>query len=302
MSGTVRNQRTLKESVTLEGVGLHRGLSATAAIHPAPVNTGIVFIREDLGGKPVQATVRNVSSTQSVLSTVLVEDGAEVQTVEHLLSSATGLYLDNLIVSLSGPELPILDGSAIAFIQAFRKAGITEQNAPARLFSLRQPVTFTHGNKEIHAEPSSQFEVHYEIDFYGKLVQDYSFRLTKHRFQQEIAPSKTFCFASDVEKMQAAGLAKGGSLQNALVYGEKGLLNPESQTFENEFVRHKILDFLGDMRLAGAPIIGKFTVRRGGHAFHTQFLTHLLRENLLVEWDAEPVCQESSMELALHWA
>jgi UDP-3-O-[3-hydroxymyristoyl] N-acetylglucosamine deacetylase len=246
--------------------------------------------------------VENVSSSKSVLSTVLAENNAEIQTVEHLLSAATGLYLDNMIVSLSGPEMPILDGSALNFIQAFRKAGIVEQTSPARLLAITRPVSFVHGNKEIHAEPSSQFEVHYEIDFFGKLVQDFSFRLTKHRFQQEIAPSKTFCFASDVEKMQAAGMAKGGSFQNALVYGDQGLLNPEAQTFENEFVRHKILDFLGDMRLAGAPIIGKFTVKRGGHAFHTKFLSHLLSENLLEEIDHVPVYQDSSMELALHWA
>jgi UDP-3-O-[3-hydroxymyristoyl] N-acetylglucosamine deacetylase len=302
MSGTVRNQRTLKQTVVLEGIGLHQGLPAKATIHPAPVNTGIVFVREDLGGKTVRAHVENVSSSKSVLSTVLAENNAEIQTVEHLLSAATGLYLDNMIVSLSGPEMPILDGSAIQFIQAFRQAGIVEQTAPARLLSITKPVSFVHGNKEIHAEPSSQFEVHYEIDFFGKLVQDFSFRLTKHRFQQEIAPSKTFCFASDVEKMQAAGMAKGGSFQNALVYGDQGLLNPEAQTFENEFVRHKILDFLGDMRLAGAPIIGKFTVKRGGHAFHTKFLSHLLSENLLEEIDHVPVYQDSSMELALHWA
>ncbi|MHB1756587.1 MAG: UDP-3-O-acyl-N-acetylglucosamine deacetylase [Leptospirillum sp.] len=302
MSGTVRNQRTLKQTVVLEGIGLHQGLPAKATIHPAPVNTGIVFVREDLGGKTVRAHVENVSSSKSVLSTVLAENNAEIQTVEHLLSAATGLYLDNMIVSLSGPEMPILDGSAIQFIQAFRQAGIVEQTAPARLLSITKPVSFVHGNKEIHAEPSSQFEVNYEIDFFGKLVQDFTFRLTKHRFQQEIAPSKTFCFASDVEKMQAAGLAKGGSLQNALVYGDQGLLNPESQTFENEFVRHKILDFLGDMRLAGAPIIGKFTVKRGGHAFHTKFLSHLLSEHLLEEIEPLPVLQESSMELALHWA
>ncbi|BAM08046.1 UDP-3-O-acyl-N-acetylglucosamine deacetylase [Leptospirillum ferrooxidans] len=302
MSGTVRNQRTLKQTVVLEGIGLHQGLPAKATIHPAPVNTGIVFVREDLGGKTVRAHVENVSSSKSVLSTVLAENNAEIQTVEHLLSAATGLYLDNMIVSLSGPEMPILDGSALNFIQAFRKAGIVEQTSPARLLAITRPVSFVHGNKEIHAEPSSQFEVHYEIDFFGKLVQDFSFRLTKHRFQQEIAPSKTFCFASDVEKMQAAGMAKGGSFQNALVYGDQGLLNPEAQTFENEFVRHKILDFLGDMRLAGAPIIGKFTVKRGGHAFHTKFLSHLLSENLLEEIDHVPVYQDSSMELALHWA
>jgi UDP-3-O-[3-hydroxymyristoyl] N-acetylglucosamine deacetylase len=302
MSGTVRNQRTLKQTVVLEGIGLHQGLPAKATIHPAPVNTGIVFVREDLGGKTVRAHVENVSSSKSVLSTVLAENNAEIQTVEHLLSAATGLYLDNMIVSLSGPEMPILDGSALNFIQAFRKAGIVEQTSPARLLAITRPVSFVHGNKEIHAEPSSQFEVNYEIDFFGKLVQDFSFRLTKHRFQQEIAPSKTFCFASDVEKMQAAGMAKGGSFQNALVYGEEGLLNPEAQTFENEFVRHKILDFLGDMRLAGAPIIGKFTVKRGGHAFHTKFLSHLLSEHLLEEIDHVPVYQESSMELALHWA
>ncbi|EQD73782.1 UDP-3-O-acyl N-acetylglucosamine deacetylase [mine drainage metagenome] len=173
MSGTVRNQRTLKQSVVLEGVGLHQGLPARATIYPAQSDTGIVFVREDLGGKTVRAHVGNVSSTKSVLSTVLSENDAEVQTVEHIMAAATGLYLDNMIISLSGPEMPILDGSAINFIKAFRQAGIVEQSSPARLLAITRPVSFVHGNKEIHAEPSSQFEVNYEIDFFGSLFRTF---------------------------------------------------------------------------------------------------------------------------------
>jgi len=278
----MRLQRTLKQSVEIRGTGLHSGREVTLKLHPAPENHGIVFHRSDLGSVYIPAHVRFVSSEKSTLSTVLFDGQATVQTIEHLLSALNGLYLDNVIAEIDGAELPILDGSAKNVLVAIQETGIVEQRKPQKYYRLTRSQEFVSGSKYLKAEPSTRFEVDYEIDFGPGLVQRYCFVLGEESYSSEISKAKTFCFESDIHKMRSMGLAKGGSLSNALVMGKSTLLNPEQQTYSDEFVRHKILDFLGDMRLLDRPVVGRFTVRRGGHAFHTDCLRTLWESGNLV--------------------
>jgi UDP-3-O-[3-hydroxymyristoyl] N-acetylglucosamine deacetylase len=278
----MRLQRTLSRPVVIKGTGLHSGREVTLRLHPAPENHGIVFHRSDLGSVYIPAHVRFVSSEKSTLSTVLYDGQASIQTIEHLLSALNGLYLDNVIAEIDGVELPILDGSARNVLQSIQEAGILEQRKPQKFYRVTQPVEFVSGSKYMKAEPSERFEVDYEIDFGPGLLQRYRFILGEESYSSEISKAKTFCFESDIHKMRSMGLAKGGSLTNALVMGKGALLNPEQQTYQDEFVRHKILDFLGDMRLLDRPVVGRFTVRRGGHAFHTDCLRSLWESGNLV--------------------
>ncbi len=277
----MRNQRTLRKTVELAGTGLHSGKKVCVRICPAPIDAGITFVRTDLDGLSIPAHVKNVSIDHSVLSTTLLRGSASIQTIEHLMSAANGFYLDNLRVELDGPELPILDGSAAPFVQAFRDSGIKEQAVRQSFYTVSKVVEFEEGNKFIRVEPSRELTVSYKIEFGPRLNQHLDFTLSKHAFDSAISQAKTFCFLEDIEKMRDLGLAKGGSLENALVIGSEGVINPEYQTYQDEFVRHKILDFLGDIRLLDRPMVGNFTVSRGGHAFHTRFLSFLLEENLL---------------------
>ncbi|MEC4684028.1 MAG: UDP-3-O-acyl-N-acetylglucosamine deacetylase [Nitrospirota bacterium] len=271
----MRFQRTLKKSVEIKGTGLHSGREVTLRLHPAPENHGIVFHRSDLGSVYIPAHVRFVSSEKSTLSTVLYDGQATVQTIEHLLSALNGLYLDNVIAEIDGAELPILDGSAKNVLASIHEAGIVEQKKPQKYYRVNRSQEFVSGTKYLKAEPSDRFEVDYEIDFGPGLVQRFVFVLGEESYGSEISKAKTFCFESDIQKMRSMGLAKGGSLSNALVMGKNALINPEQQTYPDEFVRHKILDFLGDVRLLDRPVVGRFTVRRGGHAFHTECLRAL---------------------------
>ena len=277
----MRLQRTLKRSVEIRGVGLHSGREVTLRLHPASENHGIVFHRVDLGSVYIPAHVRFVSSERSTLSTVLFDGQATVQTIEHLISALNGLYLDNLVAEVDGVELPILDGSSNNVLQAILEAGIVEQKKSQKFYHVTRMQEFESGSKYLKAEPSDRFEVDYEIDFGPSLVQRFKFVLGEESYGEEIAKAKTFCFESDILKMRSMGLAKGGTLSNALVMGKTSLLNPDQQTYPDEFVRHKILDFLGDMRLLDRPIVGKFTVRRGGHAFHTECLRTLWKDAIL---------------------
>lgn len=289
----MRYQRTLKKPVELKGLGLHTGREIHVRILSAPENTGIVFVRTDLSDKTLPALVHHVSPERSVLSTTLADGAVTVQTVEHLMSAANGLYLDNLRVELDGPELPILDGSAYPYTVLFRESGVRDQNQRQFFYTVSKAVEFSEGEKWIRVEPSDHLSVSYRIAFGDRLAQERAFTLTKKEFEREIAQAKTFCFLKDVEKMQEMGLVKGGTLENALVIGEEGVINPEYQTYPDEFVRHKILDFLGDIRLLDRPLVGEFSVVKGGHAFHTRFLSFLIEENLLVRVDA-PVEETAS--------
>lgn len=278
----MRNQRTLRKVVSLNGIALHSGKPAQVRIFPAPPDSGIHFIRTDKGNLRIPALIHHVSLDKSILSTTLEKDGVFIQTIEHLMSAINGFYLDNLNIEIDGPELPILDGSATPYLLAFRSAGAHEQPLKQTFYTVSKIVEFEEGEKSIRIEPAQELSVAYSIAFGTRLQQSFRFTLKKGEFESDIAHAKTFCFLEDIEKMQSAGLAKGGSLDNAIVIGKEGVINPSIQTYQDEFVRHKILDFLGDIRLLNKPLVGQFSVSRGGHAFHSRFLSFLLEKDLLV--------------------
>jgi UDP-3-O-[3-hydroxymyristoyl] N-acetylglucosamine deacetylase len=273
------NQRTISAPVTCQGVGLHSGAKVNLTLLPAREDHGVVFARVDLPGKPV-IPARSQHVVDTALATTLGKDGVRLGTVEHLLSAISGLGVDNLRVEVDGPEVPIMDGSAAPFASLIRSAGVREQEAPKRFVVIKKPVTVMDGDKEATLGPARSFKVSCTIDFKHPLITDQSFELdfSDHSFSKEISRARTFGFLRDVEKLKQMGLARGGSLENAIVVDEYNILNPEPLRFPNEFVRHKILDCIGDMALFGRPVIGHLRVHKTGHA-----LNHKLVEKVLAD-------------------
>jgi UDP-3-O-[3-hydroxymyristoyl] N-acetylglucosamine deacetylase len=260
-------QKTLRQSVELSGVGLHSGVETTVRLCPAPADSGIHFERVDLGGVTVAATARNVRSTS--LATTLADGQASVGTVEHLMASLAGLGIDNARIEVDGPEVPILDGSAAPFVEAIRRAGTVSLAAPRRDLVLRRPVTLRQAERTILALPSDELRISYAIDFPHPAIgyQAVTLRLDESIFAASIAPARTFCLLRDVRAMRDSGLARGGSLDNALVVGDDGVMNGQLR-FRDEFVRHKVLDLIGDLALVGAPLRAHVIVYKGGHQMH----------------------------------
>ena len=273
----MHQQRTLRRSITCAGIGLHSGNKVTLSLKPAPADTGIRFRRFDLGGLEVPATVRHVGGINH--ATGLSCDAVRVDTVEHLLAAFVSLGVDNAIVELNSPEVPIMDGSAAPFIYLIQEAGLKQLPATRRYMKIIRPISLSRGDKRIAVYPSDHFKITYSIAFDHPLLrhQSRTIRLTEEAFVDEIAPARTFGFLEDVEMMRQQGLALGGSLENAIVIGDTGVLN-NALRFEDEFVRHKILDVIGDMALVGHPIIGHLVAHRGGHALHTEFAARVLDE------------------------
>jgi UDP-3-O-[3-hydroxymyristoyl] N-acetylglucosamine deacetylase len=261
-------QRTLRRSVSCTGIGLHSGNKVTLSLKPAPADYGIRFQRSDLGGLEIPATVTHLGGIQ--YQTGLTREAVSVETVEHLLAALTALGIDNVIVELNHPEVPIMDGSAAPFVYLIlNEAGV----------------------KRIALYPSDHFKVTYSISFDHPLLrhQTRTMKITDESFVEEIAPARTFGFLKEVEMLRQRGLALGGSLDNAIVLGETGVLN-NALRFEDEFVRHKILDVIGDLSLVGYPVIGHLVAHRGGHALHTAFAARILEEAdawRLVEGEAD---------------
>jgi UDP-3-O-[3-hydroxymyristoyl] N-acetylglucosamine deacetylase len=270
-------QRTLRRPITCAGIGLHSGNKVTLSLKPAAVDTGIRFRRFDLGGLEVPATVRHVGGINH--ATGLSRDAVRVDTVEHLLAAFVSLGVDNVIVELNSPEVPIMDGSAAPFIYLIQEAGLRQLTAPRRYMKIIRPISLSRGDKRIALYPSDHFKITYSIAFDHPLLrhQSRTVRLTEESFVDEIAPARTFGFLEDVEMMRQQGLALGGSLENAIMIGDTGVLN-NALRFDDEFVRHKILDVIGDMALVGHPLIGHLVAHRGGHALHTEFAARVLDE------------------------
>jgi UDP-3-O-[3-hydroxymyristoyl] N-acetylglucosamine deacetylase/3-hydroxyacyl-[acyl-carrier-protein] dehydratase len=269
------NQSTLKAPFELSGHGLHTGKPATLRAVPAPAGTGFVFKRVDLPGQPtVKADLAHVTATER--GTVVTDGPASAATIEHLLGAVYGLGVDNAVFEISGPEVPILDGSGQAWAQAVRQAGIMRQAEPRDFFTVG---AFGHANgaKRLQAEPSERFEVRYRIDYAHAALgkQELHLLLDPESFFTQVAPARTFCFEHEVEALRKAGLIQGGSLDCALVLGEQGVLNPPVR-FPDEFVRHKVLDFFGDLALSGRRYRGSFTLDRAGHGFHVEAVKALL--------------------------
>jgi UDP-3-O-[3-hydroxymyristoyl] N-acetylglucosamine deacetylase len=259
------------------GIGLHSGRKVTLTLKPAPVDHGIRFVRLDLGGVEIPAHVSHLSPSPQ-LQTVLVRDQASVETVEHLLSALRSLGVDNALIELNHPEVPIMDGSSGPWVYMIQDAGVKEQNAPRKSMQMLRPIQVQQGDKRIALFPSDHFKVTYSISFDHPMLrhQAKTVDLSEQAFIEQIAPARTFGFLKEVEMLRQRGLALGGSLENAIVLGETGVLNP--LRFDDEFVRHKILDVIGDLALVGHPIIGHLVVHRGGHALHTALAAELLRQ------------------------
>jgi len=277
-------QRTLKTLIKTTGVGLHTGARVELTLRPAPENTGIVFHRVDLPqAVALPADARNVGDTR--LSSSLEKDGAKVSTVEHLMSALAGLGIDNLHVDVAGPELPIMDGSAGPFVFLLQSAGIVEQSAPKRYLRIKAPVEVKHGDKWARFDPHHGFVLDFTIDFphpvFGSESRRVVIDFAEHSYTKEVSRARTFAFMQDVETMREAGLALGGSLQNAIVLDETRILNSEGLRYDNEFAKHKVLDAIGDLYLLGHPLIGKYTAFKSGHA-----LNNALSRALLARQDA----------------
>lgn len=269
-------QTTILKTVRCSGVGLHGGGKVGLALHPADADTGIVFhLHTEEGVKRLDPTPGNVVGTG--LATTLGNGDGAVSTVEHLLASIRGLGIDNIVVEVEGPEVPIMDGSAASFVYLLRSAGIRELNKARRVMAVTKPFEHKDGEKRIKAEPYDGFRVDYVIDFDHPLIgrQTISFEMTPETFVTEIAKARTFGFLREVELLHKNGLALGGSLENAVVLDEYGVINEEGLRYKDEFVRHKVLDFIGDMAVAPLPVWGRFEVECSGHAFNNDFLRQL---------------------------
>jgi UDP-3-O-[3-hydroxymyristoyl] N-acetylglucosamine deacetylase len=269
------NQRTVAKRVSVTGVGLHSGKPASLTLAPAPVDSGVRFVRMDLG---VEIPARADLVVDTLLSTSLGVGAARVSTVEHVLAALTGLGIDNCRVEVAGPEIPILDGSAAPFVYLAREAGIESQRAGKRFLVIDQPVEVRDGDKLARLEPAREMSVRFTVDFNHPLITDQTFEFifSARRFARELAPARTFCFLRDIEYMKSKGLAQGGSLDNAIVIDEFSILNPEGLRFPDEFARHKVLDAIGDLSLIGMPIIGALTARKSGHAMNQALVRKVL--------------------------
>jgi UDP-3-O-[3-hydroxymyristoyl] N-acetylglucosamine deacetylase len=268
-------QRTLRRQISCAGIGLHSGNKVTLTLKPAAADSGIRFRRTDVGVE-IPATVQHVTSLQ--YATVLGKDGATVETVEHLLAALVSSGIDNVVVELNQNEVPIMDGSAAPFLYLVQEAGVKRLSAARKHLKILRPVQIADGDKRIAVYPSDHFKVSYTISFDHPLLrhQSRTERITEQSFAESIAAARTFGFLKEVEWMRQNGLALGGSLDNAIVIGDAGVLN--ALRFEDEFVRHKILDAIGDLALLGYPLIGHVVAHRAGHALHTALVTELLEQ------------------------
>ena len=270
-------QRTIRDEVSCTGIGLHCGERVKMSLRPAPCGTGIRFMRRDIPGSPVvEAKFENVKDT--TLATSIGAKGCRVGTIEHLMAAFYGLGIDNAQVVLDGPEVPIMDGSSAPFVFLIKSVGIKEQEAPKRFIVVKKPLKIEDGDRSISVHPSKELKISYMIDFKHPLLrnQEYELCFSGGDFIREISRARTFGFLKDVQTLKANGLARGGSLDNAVVIDDFRILNEDGLRFKDEFVRHKILDFVGDLSLICAPVIGHFVVRKSGH-----FLNQLMLEKLI---------------------
>ena len=274
-------QRTLQNSIRATGVGLHTGEKVTLTLRPAAPNTGVVFHRSDLDpAVSIMAAAENVGDTR--LSTTLVRDGVRVSTVEHLLSAVAGLGIDNLHVDVSAPEVPIMDGSAGPFVFLLQSAGLKEQNAPKKFIRIKRTVEIHDDDKWVRFDPYEGFKVGFCIDFEHPMFTSGSQRaeldFSSTSFVREVSRARTFGFMRDIEALRANQLALGGSLDNAIVLDDFKILNEDGLRYENELVKHKILDVVGDLYLLGHSLIGAFTGHKSGHALNNQLIRQLKQD------------------------
>jgi UDP-3-O-[3-hydroxymyristoyl] N-acetylglucosamine deacetylase len=274
-------QRTLKSLVKSSGVGLHTGQKVRMVLRPAPPDTGIVFRRIDLAS-PVSIPARAESVGEARLASTLIKDGVKVHTVEHLMSALAGLGIDNAFVDLDAPELPIMDGSASPFALLIQQAGIEEQGAPKRFLRVRKTVEVKEGDKWARLEPYQGLRMSFSIEFRHPVIdrstQSVTVDFAETSYLKEIARARTFGFMHEVEDLKDSGLALGGGLDNAVVLDEHSVLNSDGLRFADEFIRHKLLDAIGDLYLLGRPLLGAFTAHKSGHALNNKLARAALAE------------------------
>jgi UDP-3-O-[3-hydroxymyristoyl] N-acetylglucosamine deacetylase len=270
------HEQTIASAIEFKGIGLHTGEPATMRILPAPPGKGVIFRRVDLDNFELRADVASVARV--AYATTLMNKGVWISTVEHLLSALYGVGIDNAYVELDNFEVPILDGSALPYTEAIARVGMTEQNRRRRYIRITKAFQLEEQGKTIGIFPSTTFSIRYEINFPHPIIgeQKLEVELVNSNYAKLIAPARTFGFYHEVEKLQASGLIRGGSLENAIVLTEKGMLNDTSLRFKDEFVRHKILDLLGDFALIGQQVLGRLVANKAGHALHTRFVAELL--------------------------
>lgn len=280
-------QNTLISDVTFTGLGLHSGAPVRLTVRPAGVDHGIVFLRTDLPPEDglIPATWDRVVPSR-LCTLVSNEAGAKVSTIEHLMAALAGCAIHNALIELDGPEVPILDGSAVPFVQAFLDAGLRPLQAPVRALRLLKPVEVREGAAVARLEPAEGMEIDFHIDFPEAAIgkQSLALNMANGTFVRELSDSRTFCRQADVEVMQANGLALGGTLENAVVFSDDRVLSPGGLRRENEPVRHKMLDALGDLSLAGGPILGRYTGERAGHALTNRLLREVFARPDAFDW------------------
>lgn len=279
-------QRTLKNLVKAVGIGLHSGRKVELVLRPAAADTGIVYRRTDLD-PPVDIPARAESVVDVRMATTVGKDGAIVGTVEHLSSALAGLGVDNCYVDVDAPEIPIMDGSAASFVFLIQSAGLVEQNAPRRFVRVLKPVEIREGDKWVRLEPHFGFKLSFSIDFNHPAIdateQTVEVDLAREPFVTTVARARTFGFVNEVEALRAAGLAKGGNFENAIVMDEFRVLNADGLRSDDEFAKHKLLDAMGDLYVLGKPLIAAYSAHKGGHALNNKLLRALLADETACE-------------------
>jgi UDP-3-O-[3-hydroxymyristoyl] N-acetylglucosamine deacetylase len=285
-------QRTLANEIRCSGIGLHTGNKIDVVIKPAKENTGVVFVRTDIPSRPkIRALAENVVETK--YATTIGENGYKISTVEHLLATLAGLKIDNAIVEVNSTEVPIMDGSAAPFVHLVKTVGVRNLNCEKEYIRIKKPIKVNDGDKKAYLLPSKEFKILYNIEFNNPVIsaQSYFMKFSIRNFEKEIANARTFGFLKDVNMLKIQGFAKGGTLDNVIVLDKYRVLNEDGLRYKDEFVRHKILDAIGDLSLTGKPIIGHFLADKSGHA-----LNHALVNKVLSEKDKYEVVKFKKKE------
>ena len=280
VSNSSQIQQTIAEPLSIRGIGLHTGINISMQLYPAEADYGIKFIRKDLhNNNMIEALWSNVSNTK-LSTTISNKNGASVSTIEHLMSALSGLHIDNIKIEIDGPEVPIMDGSSIKFVDLIDKTSIKSLNKKRKILKVKKNIKVEKNDTSVELKPNNQFSIDFEIDFPSKFVSQQSchLQLVNGNYKTDIASARTFGFEKDVDMLRSNGLALGGSLDNAVVVGESKILNSDGLRFKDEFVRHKILDSIGDLYLAGAPIQGYFLGNKSGHHLNNLLLRSLFAD------------------------
>lgn len=275
------SQKTINSKISCSGIGLHNGIKSSITLFPAPCNTGIVFRRTDIGNENgiIKANYKNVIGT-NLGTTITNQFGAKISTIEHLMAAIWGCGIDNLFIDITSSEVPIMDGSSEPFVFLIECAGINAQEEPRRILEIIKKVRVEDKDKFVEVEPSREFSIDLHIDFDNKQIQEqkFDYHSTFTSFKNDICRARTFGFKHEIDYLHKIGLAKGGSLDNAILVDENGIVNQEGLRYSDEFVRHKTLDFIGDIYLAGYYILGHFNASKAGHGINNKLLNELFKD------------------------